>query len=127
MSVSKPNSLIIKEATEGTRLNFLTSSKSLSPDTIRVLFDKVRSGERNVSRSFISRTLNVNDVVAECCLRHLEENLRSNQNYLDRVLQQANSLPSSSPNDQARFLNDTFGVQGRVSAAILNHLRAAGA
>ena len=97
----------------------------LSQDAMLLLLDKARAGERNLARSMISRCLNVNDVVAEYCLRHLEEKLRDEPAYVDRVITQLNVLPAAQPSDQLKFLHYAFGVHGMVSKAILNHIRAA--
>lgn len=96
----------------------------LSQDTMLFLLEKVRAGERNLSRSILSRCLNVNDVVAEYCLRHLEEKLRDEPAYVDRVITQLNVLPAAQPSDQLKFVNYAFGVHGMVSKAILAHIRA---
>ncbi len=97
--------------------------KKLSPDAMKVLLQNVRAGERNTSRSIISSTLHVNDVVAEYCLRHLEEKLRQETDYESRVLQGVGGLPVSTSTDVMQFLRYAFGVQGAVSNAIARHLR----
>lgn len=97
----------------------------LSQETMLFLLEKVQAGERNVARGILSRCLNVNDVVAEYCLRHLEEKLRDEPAYVDRVITQLNVLPAAQPSDQLKFLHYAFGVHGIVSKAILNHIRAA--
>ncbi len=98
--------------------------KKLSPDAMKVLLQTVREGERNTSRSIISTTLHVNDVVAEYCLRHLEEKLRQETDYETRVMQGIGGLPVSTSTDVMQFLRYAFGVQGAVSTAIARHLRA---
>ena len=100
--------------------------KRLCADSMRMLLGKVREGERNTSRSIISSTLNVNDVVAEYCLRHLEEKLREEKDYEDRVLRQIMSLPESTPHDLLQFVKYAFGVRGVVSNAIVKHIRTIG-
>jgi len=100
--------------------------KGLSSDVLKKLLERVGDGDRNEARSFISRTLNVNDVVAESCLRHLEDKLTREQDYRERILKQASSLPSATIVDHQQFLRDAFGVQGIVSKAILNHWRVGG-
>ena len=110
----------------GQQLRMLTSGKiprHLSQDSMRLLLDKVREGERNLSRSIISLTLNVNDVVAEYCLRHLEERMREEPAYADRVVTQLEVLPQANQSEQMQFLRYAFGVHGMVSTAILNHYR----
>jgi hypothetical protein len=97
----------------------------LSQDAMLLLIQKVQQGERNLSRSILSRTLNVNDVVAEYCLRHLEEKLRDEPAYMDRVITQLNALPDYVREDQLKFLQFAFGVHGMVSRAILDHIRSA--
>ncbi len=107
--------------------SFLTSGtipRQLSQDAMLLLLEKARGGERNLSRTIISRTLNVNDVVAEYCLRHLEEKLREEKGYEDRVLTQIAHLEQSTVTDLQSFLQYAFGVQGKVSRAISIHLRA---
>lgn len=101
--------------------------RRLSRDAMLLLLEKIREGERNTSRTIISLTLNVNDVVAEYCLRHLEEKLRDERDYENRVLMQVADLSQSTPGDLQKFLAYTFGVQGMVSHAISNHLRASSA
>ena len=101
--------------------------KGLSPELLKALLEQVGEGDRNQARSFISRTLNVNDVVAECCLRHLEEKLHREQDYREKILKQVTALPSANIMDHQQFLRDAFGVQGIVTKAILNHWRIAGA
>lgn len=105
-------------------LNTVGIPLQLSQDSMLLLMEKAQQGERNLSRSILSRTLNVNDVVAEYCLRHLEEKLRSEPAYMDRVITQLNVLPDAQPGDQLKFLEYAFGVHGMVSKAILNHIRA---
>lgn len=97
----------------------------LSQDAMLFLLEKVQAGERNLARSIISRCLNVNDVVAEYCLRHLEEKLRDEPAYVDRVITQLNVLPAAQPSDQLKFIGYAFGVHGPVCKAILNHIRTA--
>lgn len=107
----------------------LTQSKTregLSSEILNALIEEVQLGDRNQARRFISQTLNVNDVVAECCLRHLEEKLSGEQDYRERILRQATSLGAANITDHQQFLRDAFGVQGIVSKAILNHWRIAG-
>ncbi|MES2744263.1 MAG: hypothetical protein V4655_02505 [Bdellovibrionota bacterium] len=101
--------------------------KSLSPQILQAILEQVQLGDRNQARRFISQTLNVNDVVAECCLRHLEEKLSGEQDYRERILRQVTSLGAANITDHQQFLRDAFGVQGIVSKAILNHWRIAGA
>ena len=101
--------------------------EGLSPEVLHALLEQVQVGDRNQARRFISQTLNVNDVVAECCLRHLEEKLSGEQDYRERLLRQVTSLAAANITDQKQFLRDAFGVQGIVSKAILNHWRIAGA
>ena len=115
---------------EGLEGNFGVASPGeiplrLSQDAMLILIQKVQQGERNLSRSILSRTLNVNDVVAEYCLRHLEEKLRDEPAYMDRVITQLNILPDAAPQDQLKFLQYAFGVHGMVSRAILDHIRSA--
>ncbi|MBC7531741.1 MAG: hypothetical protein H7318_09195 [Oligoflexus sp.] len=110
--------------------NFHSASKDLkglSPEILQTLLEQVSEGDRNKTRSFISRTLNVNDVVAECCLRHLEEKLHREQDYREKILKQVTALPSANIMDHQQFLREAFGVQGIVTKAILNHWRIAGA
>ncbi|MBC7659356.1 MAG: hypothetical protein H7249_06580 [Chitinophagaceae bacterium] len=119
-----------RQATLSSSPNLHPSSKDtkLSTDALKALLEQVQSGgDRNQARSFISRTLNVNDVVAETSLRHLEEKLRREQDYHERILKQVSTLPSANAVDHQQFLRDAFGVQGIVSKAILNHWRIAGA
>lgn len=107
----------------------LTQSKTregLSSEILNALIEEVQLGDRNQARRFISQTLNVNDVVAECCLRHLEEKLSGEQDYRERILRQATSLGAANITDHQQFLRDAFGVQGIVSKDILNHWRIAG-
>ena len=107
--------------------SLLTWSKiprQLSQDAMLLLLEKTRGGERHISRTIISLTLNVNDVVAEYCLRHLEEKLRDEADYESRVLTQVAHLEQSTATDLQGFLRYTFGVQGKVSRAISDHLRA---
>ncbi len=102
----------------------LTSSKNregLSDETMNSILMKVQTGDRNQARGFLSQTLNVNDVVAECCLRHLEEKLKAEQDYQERILRQAKALGAANITDHQQFLRDAFGVQGIVTKAILNH------
>ena len=130
MSQVSPLKTQAKEGKDNTSPNFLTKSKDLnglSPEVLKALLEQVQAGDRNQARSFISRTLNVNDVVAESCLRHLEDKLHREQDYRERILKQVSSLPSANVFDQQQFLRDAFGVQGIVSKAILNHWRIAGA
>lgn len=117
-------------AQEKNQVKILTPSqipKRLCADSMRMLLGKVREGERNTSRSIISSTLNVNDVVAEYCLRHLEEKLRDEKDYEDRVLRQVHGLQQSNPGDLLQFVKYAFGVRGVVSNAIVNHIRTLGA
>ncbi len=100
--------------------------KGLSSDELNTLIEQVGLGNRNQARSFISRTLHVNDVVAESCLRHLEEKLNREHDYRERILKQVSALPSANVIDHQQFLRDAFGVQGIVSKAILNHWRIGG-
>jgi hypothetical protein len=95
----------------------------LSQEAMLFLMEKVKVGERNLARSIISRCLNVNDVVAEYCMRHLEEKLRDEPTYIDSVIAQLNVLPTAQPSEQLKFLNYAFGVNGFVSKAILDHIR----
>ncbi len=111
------------------QVKILTQSqipKRLCADSMRLLLGKVREGERNTSRSIISSTLNVNDVVAEYCLRHLEEKLRDEKDYEDRVLHQVHGLQQSTPGDLLQFVKYAFGVRGVVSNAIVKHIRTLG-
>lgn len=101
--------------------------EGLSSEVLHALLEQVQVGDRNQARRFISQTLNVNDVVAECCLRHLEEKLSGEQDYRERLLRQVTSLAAANITDHKQFLRDAFGVQGIVSKAILNHWRIAGA
>ncbi len=107
----------------------LTESKmreGLSAEILTALLQVVQAGDRNQARRVISQTLNVNDVVSECCLRHLEEKLTMEANYRERILRQATTLGAANITDHQQFLRDAFGVQGIVSKAILNHWRIAG-
>lgn len=101
----------------------LSMPRKLSSSSMQMLLEKTREGERNTSRTIISHTLNVNDVVAEYCLRHLEEKLRSEKDYAAKVLAQTETLAQSNPSDVQQFLKTTFGVQGKVSSAILSHMQ----
>lgn len=100
--------------------------EGLSSEILKDLLEKVQLGDRTQARVFISQTLKVNDVVAECCLRHLEEKLAGEQDYRDRILRQVTVLGAADSSDQEMFLRDAFGVHGIVSKAILNHWRTAG-
>ncbi len=95
----------------------------LSPDSMKTLLQSVREGERNTSRFILSSTLHVNDVVAEYCLRHLEEKLGQETDYETRVLQGIGGLPVSTSTDVLQFLRYAFGVQGAVSTAIARHIK----
>lgn len=97
--------------------------RKLSQETMRLLLDRVREGERNLARNIICLTLNVNDVVAEYCLRHLEQKLRDDPHYTEELINQVNVLAEADQKDQLIFLRYAFGVQGMVSTAILNHYR----
>ena len=112
------------------RVAVLTRSKELrgiSPETLELLLEQVQKGDRNFSRSYISTTLHVNDVVAEGCLRHLEDRLKKEQDSRDRILREALALPSATASEKQKFLRDVFGVHGIVSNAILKNWRVAGA
>jgi hypothetical protein len=128
MSVSSPIEFPSKQKPFSQQtLTASKNQKALSPQILQALMEKVQLGDRNQARVFISQALNVNDVVAECCLRHLEEKLAGEQDYRERILRQATSLGAANITDHQQFLRDAFGVQGIVSKAILNHWRIAGA
>ncbi len=127
MSPFDPKKQLSKEAAASPNFRLASKDlKGLSSEVLKALLEQVQAGDRNAARSFISRSLNVNDVVAEYCLRHLEENLTREQNYRERILELAGSLGTATASDQQAFLRDAFGVQGIVSKAILNHWRIAG-
>lgn len=107
-------------------LNPANLPKQLSAETMQHLLVKINEGERNPARSILSLILNVNDVVAEYCLRHLEERMREEPLYAESIIAKLSDLPKANPKDQLQFLRFAFGVQGIVSAAILNHYRALG-
>ena len=113
----------------GQHLKILNSNrlpKRLSAESMRLLLEKICDGERNMSRSILSLTLNVNDVVAEYCLRHLEERIRDEPLYAESLITKLVDLPQADPREQLQFLRFAFGVHGIVSTAILNHYRALG-
>lgn len=125
--MSKLSSLKQSPADSVTNFTGSKDLKRLSSEDLSALLEEIQGGDRNEARSFISRTLNVNDVVAECSLRHLEDKLHREQDYRERILKQVSTLPSANIVDHQQFLRDAFGVQGIVSKAILNHWRIAGA
>lgn len=95
----------------------------LNSEAIALLIENALQGDRNFARSILSRTLNINDVIAEYCLRHLEDKLKSESNYRECVLDQFASLDQGDWNGRLKFLEYAFGVHGIVSQAILNHLK----
>ncbi len=101
----------------------LSMPRKLSSNSMQLLLENARAGERNTSRTIISHTLNVNDVVAEYCLRHLEEKLLSENDYAAKVLAQTENLAQTNASDVQQFLKYTFGVQGKVSSAIFTHMQ----
>lgn len=128
MSTQGPKNIPFKpKASLPHNLTSQQNCESLSPEVLDALIEQVQVGDRNQARRFISQTLKVNDVVAECCLRHLEEKLSGEQDYRERLLHQVQSLAAANITDHQKFLRDAFGVQGIVSKAILNHWRIAGA
>lgn len=124
--MSAQSSQVKSKAYSSQNLTQGKTCEGLSSEVLESLLSEVQKGDRNGARRFISQTLNVNDVVAESCLRHLEEKLAVEKDYRERILRQVTNLAAANVTDHQQFLRDAFGVQGIVSKAILNHWRIAG-
>ncbi|MFW7377183.1 MAG: hypothetical protein ACOH5I_00055 [Oligoflexus sp.] len=110
---------------ESNQQSFTTRAKRhvpLSRESLSQVFTLVGKGQRLQSCDLIRQSLNVNDFIAEWCIRHIEDQIVSAPEFIEQAMQLYDRMIDCETADYRAFLNQVLGIHGHAASGLLAKL-----
>lgn len=92
----------------------------MSKENLHQVFSLLGSGQRLQSCDLLRQSLNVNDFMAEWCIRHIEDCMGRQQDFVDQAIAHCENLhQDANPDTHRTFLSRVLGIHGHAASGLL--------
>jgi len=94
----------------------------MTRESLSQVFSLIGGGQRIQGCDIIRQSLNVNDFIAEWCVRHIEDQIVQGPDFINQAMLLCDRLSNLEVADYQSFLNKVFGIHGHAARGLLAKL-----